>query len=173
MKNKKEMEHGTVQQSYELRLQYSKTERKDGIKTESKIEKIASVDIGPYHCSDAFTMRPLLNFQKGANDLLKEIQELLMQGAYIEVSLIISAYEHVPEYEEVAPLGPHKATLKQIAFDCWEYKGDGWSGDEALDLEGEEGGLYFRPDIRYTDECKDFYIFWNQDVLEALAEAGL
>ena len=157
MKNKKEMEHGTVQQSYELRLQYSKTERKDGIRTESKIEKIASLDIGPYYYSDA----------------LKEIHELLMQGTYIEVSLIISAHEHVPEYKEITPFGPHKATLKQIAFDCWEYKGDGWSGDGALDLEGEEGGLYFRPDIRYTDECKDLYILWNQDILEALAETGL
>lgn len=173
MKNKKEMEHGTVQQSYELRLQYSKTERKDGIRTESKIEKIASLDIGPYYYSDAFTMRQVLDFQKGTNDLLKEIHELLMQGTYIEVSLIISAHEHVPEYKEITPFGPHKATLKQIAFDCWEYKGDGWSGDGALDLEGEEGGLYFRPDIRYTDECKDLYILWNQDILEALAETGL
>ena len=173
MKNKKEMEHGTVQQSYELRLQYSKTERKDSIKTESKIEKIVSLDIGPYYYSDAFTMRQVLDFQKGANDLLKEIHELLMQGTYIEVSLIISAHEHVPEYKEITPFGPHKATLKQIAFDCWEYKGDGWSGDGALDLEGEEGGLYFRPDIRYTDECKDLYILWNQDILEALAETGL
>ena len=46
MKNKKTMKHGTVQQSYELRLQYSKTERKYSIKTESKIEKIVSLDIG-------------------------------------------------------------------------------------------------------------------------------
>lgn len=173
MKNKKTMKHGTVQQSYELRLQYSKTERKDSIKTESKIEKIVSLDIGPYYYSDAFTMRQVLDFQKGANELVKEIHELLMQGTYIEVSLIISAHEHVPEYEEITPFGPHKATLKQIAFDCWEYKGDGWSGDGALDLEGEEGGLYFRPDIRYTDECKDLYILWNQDILEALAETGL
>jgi len=173
MIGKKTQEFGAVSQEYYLKLSYEKTIVKDGVKTKAEVEKNVSLTLAPYW-SGPFEMCRLVEFQKGANALLKEIWALLKAGTRIEVELVVAAYERVPEYKELTLFGPHMSTIKQISYDRWFYSGDGWNGDSALDLSAgkDGGGLYIKADIKYTEECHDMFFPWGDDILKCLAEAG-
>ena len=138
------------------------------------MEKEANLTIEPYRHHSAFTMDNLLNFQKNANLLLKEIRKLLRAGTFLEVELIVSAYEDVEEHLEPTSFGPIRSCNHQIAFDRWVYSGNGHDGEGALELEDKEnGGLYLLPDTKYTEEHRDIFISWTEDILQGLAEVNL
>lgn len=165
----KTQKYGTVNQSYSLSLRYCRDNRKDGIVSKETIERKADLDVEPYRYGSPFQIRSIRDFQKGANAILKETKQVLTEGLFVEVELIVSAYEDVPEHPDPSATCAIQSTINQVSFDMWTFKG---YGDESH-IDEEEGGLYLQPDTRYTDECKDVFILWKQDILEALAEANL
>lgn len=162
----KTCQNGTISQHISLSLKYGGTAHEGSTKTKTEVTKEASLDVEPYRHGQPFTMQALVDFQKGGNALLKKIRKLLRAGTYVEVELIISAYEDVPEYDAFTQFGPMKSTTKQIAFDRWFY-----CGNDQDDPESE--GLYLRPDTKYTDENRDIFILWNRDILRELASYSL
>lgn len=169
MNKGKTQEYGTVNQVYTLTLRYCRDTRKDGIASKETIERKADLDVEPYRYGSPFQIHSILDFQKGANAILKETKAVLAEGLFVEVELSVSAYEDVPEHPDPSATCAIRSTINQIAFDMWTFKG---YGDESHEDE-EEGGLYLQPDTRYTDECRDIFILWKQDILEALAESHL
>lgn len=169
MNKKKTQKYGTVNQNYSLKLKYSRNTRENGIAGKETIERETELNVDPCRHGSLFQIRSILDFQKGANAILKETKKVLAEGLFVEVELSVSAYEDVPEYLDPSAAGAIRSTVNQLSFDLWTFKG---YGDESH-MDKEEGGLYLSPDTRYTDTCQDVFIMWKQDILEALSEANL
>lgn len=169
MTKEKTQEYGTVRQNYFLKLKYSRDIRKDGIVSKETIERETKLDVDPCRHGSLFQIRSILDFQKGANAILKEAKEALVEGLFVEVELCVSAYEDVPEHQDPSASCAIRSTINQLSFDLWSFKG---YGDESH-IDKEEGGLYLQPDTRYTDAHRDIFILWKRDILTALAEANL
>lgn len=178
--NKRENEHGAISNKIHLRLTYTKCSYRKGQEIMAEVRKKVSLGIDPEYdgrdgdCIGFF--EELVEFQQSANKLLREIHRLLKAGQYLEFSISVSSYEHVKEYMDYSmPSCPLKSTIRSLTYNEWVYKGDGmaegdgyWEGDK-----DEPGGIYLVPDTRYTDERHDMTINWGQDILKALAEAGI
>lgn len=169
MKVHNQMEYGEVEESVSLTVEYDVYERERSLITEGKMKKEVSFDWKSFSCGNGMSIGAILDFQEKATGLLQLVKSLLAEGTYVKVSVSKAAYEHVPEYEEATPFGPHKTTLRQLQYDSWGFEGNCLEGDP-----DEEGaGLYMCPDTQYTDATWDMILFWNQDILKSLAEAHL
>lgn len=71
MTKEKTQEYGTVRQNYFLKLKYSRDIRKDGIVSKETIERETKLDVDPCRHGSLFQIRSILDFQKGANAILK------------------------------------------------------------------------------------------------------
>jgi len=167
MLKEKQEKYGSISQRYTITLKYCQTVRENGILVKRNVEKSSDLDIAPYQYGKPFDFQDIIEFGDSGNALLAESRSLMREGTYITFEITSSAYEDVPEYLDENNC---RCTSRQIAFDRWEYAGDGVNGEGSLDLEDEEGGLYMRPDSRYTDETHDAIISWNKDFLRSLAE---
>lgn len=174
IQNKNKYEYGIVAASCSLILDYTTTKNRGGQRIEIQVHKTADLDFDPKYdgnsdgCLGIF--QKIVDFQKSANAILREAKRMLETGRYIHVSIVTGTWEHVEEYMDcTVPGHPIQSTLRPLSANCWEYAGDGTEGE----LDTEEGGLYFRPDTRYTDECHDMFLPWGKDVLKLLAEVGI
>lgn len=180
--NKNQNENGIVAMSYSVELAYTKRSYRKGQEITAEVRKTAKLDIDPKYgdgrdgSGHTHFFGQVLDFQQSGNKIMREVHKLLKEGQYLTLTIVASRYEHVEEYTDCSiPGHPVKSTLKQLAFNCWKYEGDGhaesdgyWEGDK-----DEPGGLHIEPDTRYTDETHDMVFFWGQDILKALAEAGI
>lgn len=174
LQNKNKYEYGIVATSYTLMLDYDTYKNRSGQRIEVKVHKTAELDFDPKYDGNSDDrmgiFQKIVDFQKSGNALLREAKRLLEAGQYIRVSILTGTREHVEEYMDYAVPGhPMRSTLRFLSSNCWEYAGSGTDGE----LDAEEGGLYFRPDTRYTDERHDMFLPWGKDILKLLAEVGI
>lgn len=168
MEGKKTQCYGDVKYGIDITLEYSVLARHKGTLTEAKVKKSASLDCG-FFPNDSFSFSKVVQFQTAANQMLELAKNLLANGTYVEFNLSKSAYEYVPEHDEVCSTGGYKSTLNQLSFDCWSFKGNCLDSDPC-----DEGAcLYLSPDTQYTRTGWDICLPWAQDILKSLAEAGL
>ncbi len=167
--------YGIVATVCHIILEYEVEKRKDGQMVHVEVRKEADLDIDPKYMGNGDNhlelFSQIVDFQKAGNAILRRAKKLLEAGQYIKITLLTSQREHVEEYTDYSTPGyPMQSTLRHIMSNCWEYRGNGTEGE----LDPDEGGLYFRPDARYTEECRDFYLPWGKDILKLLAEdAGI
>lgn len=171
--NDKKIKYGSISLGISVELAYSQYKNRNGQEIRVDVRKKASFDVDPKYikseCSHTGIFSKLLEFQNGANKILRLTRKLLMEGNYVEFCVSTHSYEDVPEYEAVASCGSYKSTLNPLYYNEWYYKGHG----EDTDMSLEEGGLYLTPDTRYTEESHDMYIKWTDDIFSALGEAGI
>lgn len=117
MEGKKTQCYGDVKYGIDITLEYSVLARHKGTLTEAKVKKSASLDCG-FFPSDSFSFSKVVQFQTAANLLLELAKNLLANSTYVEFTLSKSAYEYVPEHDEVCSAGGYKSTLNQLSFDC-------------------------------------------------------
>ena len=169
MKKDNKMDHGEVQESIDLSVEYEIHKADSALRTEGTIRKTVSLDWRRFSSGTGMSIEAVVDFQEKANALLQEVKELLSDGTFVKVCLTKSAYENVPEYETYDELGTHKNTLYPLQFECWTFE------DNCLDCDPEEegAGLYLRPDEQYTEAHWDMILYWGQDILKSLKEAHL
>lgn len=109
------------------------------------------------------TFHDMLSFQKDMQHIFSRIKRLSRTEDYVEMELIIQAYENVPEYKD---LNGCSCRLNQILFDHWSYAGN-WS-----EL-AYENGFKLTPDEKYTEANRDIYICLDAEskgLVEQIAE---
>ncbi len=170
--DKKQFEYGSVSLGVRMELVYNQHKIRSGQEILVEVRKTADLDINPkwmrFEDSHTGIFSKLLNFQNGANKILRQARKLLAEGTYIDLSVSTHAYEDVQEHMEYNRFGEVRSTLSTLFFNLWTYKGDGTDTDTSKD-----GGLYLTPDSRYTDERHDIWIDWGTDILKALNKAGI
>lgn len=175
LKNKKQCEHGVISMGITVILEYTQRKRRNGQEITAEIRKEAKLEIDPkymtFERTDIFAR--ILEFQSGANKLLRETKKLLEDGQYLTFSIITSGYEDVAEYTQHTLFGPSQCTLNPLFFNMWAYSGNGMSEGDGADLSDGEGGLHLCPDTRYTIETYDMWIPWGQDIFKSLETAGV
>lgn len=164
-------EYGIVATACHIILEYEVEKHKDGQAVHVQVRKEADLDIDPKYMGNGDNrlglFSQIVEFQKAGNAILRRAKKLLEAGQYIKIALLTSQREHVEEYTDYSiPGHPMRSSLRHIMSNCWEYCGNGTEGE----LDPEEGGLYFRPDTRYTDEYRDLFLPWGKDILKLLAE---
>lgn len=175
--NKRKNEHGSVSLAISVELEYTRQKVRNGQTINVDVRKDARLSIDPrfmqFDNSHTNIFGNIVEFQDGANKLLREARKLLTAGQYLQFSIITSGYEDVAEYTQYTQFGPHKSTTNQLFFNCWTYAGNGMADGDGADLDAKEGGLHLCPDTRYTDEMHDIWIPWAQDIFKTLKEAGI
>lgn len=177
LNNKKKNEHGTVSLAISMELEYTKRSVRAGQTISADVRKDVRLSIDPrfmrFEDSHTDIFGKIVEFQNGANKLLREVRKLLTTGQYLKLSIITSGYEDVAEYTEYTQFGPHKSTTNQLFFNCWTYEGDGMTDGDGADLDAKDGGIHLCPDTRYTDEMHDIWMSWKQDIFKTLEDAGI
>ena len=177
LKNKKQYEHGVISMGITVTLDYTLHNLKNGQEITAEIHKEARLKIDPqfmqFESSHTDIFSKLLEFQKGANQLLQETKKLLSKGQYLTFSIMTSGYEDVAEYTQYVPTGPLQTTLNPLFFNMWSYKGNGMAECDGADLSEDEGGLHLCPDTQYTNENHDIWMPWGQDIFKTLETAGI
>lgn len=171
-KNKRKCEHGSLNVSISVTLDYTKNVRRSGQEMQLDVHKKAKLDFNPLYIAadDSHTgiFEQIIDFQRGANKILREVKKLLSDGQYLKFSICTDSYEDVEEYTEYTRFGPFKSRLNPLYFNEWNYEGDGVEMDM-----GKDGGLYLQPNPQYTNEKHDIWIPWGTDILSALQGAGI
>ena len=170
---------GDTDKNYELTLIYENNKNRNGGKVTAKVEKSARLEIGGHYDSMGFDPDfwvKVLDFQREADKIVKLARKLMKEGVNVEISYTVSGYEHTAEREVVGMFGKEKTTLNQISFNQWtfsslkEYENSYDMEQNAKD--GENGGFYLSPDVRYTDESKAIWISWRGSFVQNLVEFG-
>lgn len=171
-RNKKKCEHGAVSMSISVSLDYTKNIRRCGQEMKLDVHKTARLGINPLYVAadDSHTgiFEQIIDFQRGANKILREVKKLLSDGQYLKFSISTDSYEDVEEYTAHSSFGPFKSCLNPLYYNEWNYEGDGVDMDM-----GKDGGLYLQPNPQYTNETHDIWITWGTDILSALQDAGI
>lgn len=172
MKKEKQYKFGAQAERVVVILEYQVEKNRNGQRIMVDVCKQADLDFDPEHdgYNESLGMfKKIADFQKAGNALMRQAKKLLGTGQFIKITILSSIYEHVEEYTDYSGGFPCPCTLRPLVSNCWEYKGNGTEGE----LDPDEGGLYFRPDERYTRPEWDMFIPWGSDILKMLAEVNV
>lgn len=105
-------------------------------------------------CSVETTFNAISHFLEDFKKVLQGYKHCMKTATYCKVCLSVGQYDKAESVD----------TLTQTAFDSWTFEGVPSCDDE---------GLYLSPDVRYTDECHDIYLAFDESLLEQLAQARI
>lgn len=155
----RQCETGAISTSIIVTLDYSKTDHRKTGETTAHVVKEVRLESDPaymdYANSHTRMVSGFLNFQRGANKLMRQVKKLLEAGQFLEVSIIAQGYERA------------KDGLNPLFFNSWTFEGSDLNGA------ADETGIHFTPDSRYTDETHDIWAPWGQDFMQSLEDAGI